>query len=288
MKTVVEINDYITKLLKGNTVATKTLGIGINPKRIKDTLVDEMRTKRYKNKTPLFVKMKNQPEYDFASVIDYQMVTNAQLEKRLLQLILRSKFETLQSTTGRYHFDFTQLSSRALVLLINHILNSEEARINLSWVEPLQNLLLDKQLNPVVKKLRRGVKSYSMEEDLPQPAQWNPNPGKAKVIFDNMVYGSAGVAPAGMDFATNLKPKVPKQKPYGNSQFNTKSYTEQLLNNWYDKAQMELDNGGVSEETNQKVKFYEALLGKQEAAAGFKLVGEEDHNEVKPPEDETW
>lgn len=89
------------------------------------------------------------------------------IETLLIHLTQKTKFNSFEVTHNRYKVKFDDLSTPVLRILLDELFNSPNKRINYSWAEPLQDLLIKRSLeknkpkNKRVKnntpKLNRGV-----------------------------------------------------------------------------------------------------------------------------------
>ncbi len=105
----------------------------------------------------------------FVKLSEPRVVTPDKLEKTVLYVLLRTKYnESLSATYGRYLFDFNGCSNIFLKHILNTLLECDLKRINLSWVGPLQTLLLQRQIDKVKelgRKHKKSKKKASQEDE---------------------------------------------------------------------------------------------------------------------------
>lgn len=91
------------------------------------------------------------------------------VESAILFVILRTKFEKSEDVVrGRYTINFKKFPAWFLRTLVGQILTTTEERINYSWLEPLQTLLLeaeDKERNSMRRHARRRKRQFLSEEN---------------------------------------------------------------------------------------------------------------------------
>ncbi len=92
--------------------------------------------------------------------------TNIWVEKAILYCVLRTTFKDYTVTRGRYMFNFKDFDVRLIRSIIDHILKCKLNRINYSWVQPLQDLIIfpPKPKQKITKKKRN-------EEDYVSPPE---------------------------------------------------------------------------------------------------------------------
>ncbi len=119
-----------------------------------------------------------------------KVVTAEKLEKTILYLLLRTKYnESLTPSYGRYLFDFNGCSTFFLKHLINTLLECDLKRINLSWVGPLQNLLIARKLDKLndskkkdKKKKRTAEEQWHVETAKPRGSTYAAVPDSRKTL----------------------------------------------------------------------------------------------------------
>lgn len=89
------------------------------------------------------------------------------IETLLTHLTQKTKFNSFEVTHNRYKVKFDDLSTPVLRILLDELFNSPNKRINYSWAEPLQDLLIkrsleknkpkDKRVKNNIPKLKGGV-----------------------------------------------------------------------------------------------------------------------------------
>jgi len=97
--------------------------------------------------------------------IEYGHITTPQqIERILLHVVMSTEFKELSVHHNRYYFDFKSLHSALLEHLITAIFNSNSKRINYTWIAPLQELVIERQLTSFktpkkIKEKKLGFKT---------------------------------------------------------------------------------------------------------------------------------
>lgn len=77
------------------------------------------------------------------------------IETLLTHLTQKTKFNSFEVTHNRYKVKFDDLSTPVLRILLDELFNSPNKRINYSWAEPLQDLLIKRSLEKNKTKNKR-------------------------------------------------------------------------------------------------------------------------------------
>lgn len=94
------------------------------------------------------------------------------VETLLTHLTQKTKFNSFEVIHNRYKVKFDELSTPVIRVIIDELFNSPNKRINYSWAEPLQDLLIKRLLKPNNPKSRRGTRNKP---------QLKPNAGAIEV-----------------------------------------------------------------------------------------------------------
>lgn len=73
-----------------------------------------------------------------------RIFTAQNIENTILHTVTKTNFENLKVIRGRYTFDFNNLDTPTLGILLDFILKSKLNRVNYTWVPVLQDLYLDR------------------------------------------------------------------------------------------------------------------------------------------------
>lgn len=82
------------------------------------------------------------------------------IETLLTHLTQKTKFNSFEVTHNRYKVKFDDLSTPVLRILLDELFNSPNKRINYSWAEPLQDLLIKRSLEknkPKNKRVKNNI-----------------------------------------------------------------------------------------------------------------------------------
>lgn len=129
--------------------------------------------------------------FEFIHVKWGMLTTIQQIENALIHITQHTKFKSLEGTHNRYTYNFNEADTALIKLLIDEVYNSKSKRINYSWIEPLQELICNREVKRIEKKKKKaGLKAKNANNEhkwgapsfdelyIPQPVKlkWNPTP----------------------------------------------------------------------------------------------------------------
>lgn len=129
--------------------------------------------------------------FEFIRVKWGMLTTIQQIENALIHITQHTKFKSLEGTHNRYTYNFNEADTALIKLLIDEVYNSKSKRINYSWIEPLQELICNREVKRIEKKKKKaGLKAKNANNEhkwgapsfdelyIPQPVKlkWNPTP----------------------------------------------------------------------------------------------------------------
>lgn len=141
---------------------------------------------------PFGYRAPNGNNYRFSNIIfkdELTVVSHLRVEKLLLSQITSVNFETIPDLSkvdmNRYTVDFTEFPKPFLERMFKFLIECKKPRITRSWLVPLQDLILKKELKPNIKtRHNKGatVKFEGAGIHLPDPVWYKP-PTEPKKSF---------------------------------------------------------------------------------------------------------
>lgn len=96
------------------------------------------------------------------------VTTSARIESTILRAFSKTNYESLENksniTLGRYIIAPSKLPLHILQKTFDYIFENKSKRISKSWLKPLQDLILSKQISLEKRKINLENASYSAEE----------------------------------------------------------------------------------------------------------------------------
>lgn len=106
--------------------------------------------------------------FEFIHVKWGMLTTIQQIENALIHITQHTKFKSLEGTHNRYTYNFNEADTALIKLLIDEVYNSKSKRINYSWIEPLQELICNREVKRIEKKKKKVGLKFKNTNDAPK------------------------------------------------------------------------------------------------------------------------